>query len=300
MSMIEGFKIFKNGIENWFSVALNMFILKREVTCKIKNIGSVQLKKGKNYLNSPLFRALVFSTSKNLSQDQYELLKSYLPQIDNEIINVKNYHDNHEFKFLNKEVSLIFESFIFGDYDYIPYTNGDSIIDIGGNVGDTAIYFANKGYNVVAFEPLPHIYEIAKKNIDLNPSIKEKIIFVNKAVSCKNGVITIKYNKNDTAGASEYAKADQEVTVDTITIENIIEEYNIQPNILKIDCEGCEVNIVKHSDLSMFKQIIMEYHTNTTGVGENILIDILKKQGFTLKNQLKFKNDGKGILYMIK
>jgi len=42
----EGFKVFKNGVENWFSVALNMFVLKKDVTCRIKNIGSVHLRGG--------------------------------------------------------------------------------------------------------------------------------------------------------------------------------------------------------------------------------------------------------------
>ena len=300
MSLIEGFRVFRRGIENWFSVALNMFLLKREVTCKIKNIGSVKLKKGKNYLNSSLFRALIFSNSKDLSQEHYDLLKSYLPQIDDEIITVINFEDKNEFKFLNKEVTLIFESFLFGDYEHIPYSEGDSLIDIGANVGDTAIYFANKGYEVIAFEPLPHIYNIAIKNISLNPSVKEKIIFVNKAVSCQNGVITINFNENDTAGASEYTIANQQVTVETITINDIIEEYGIRPNILKIDCEGCEANIIKYSDLSMFEQIIMEYHTNNTGVDENILIDCLVNQGFELKSQVKFKKKGMGIIYMVK
>lgn len=301
LSLIEGFIIFKNGIENWFSVALNMFLLKRAVNCKIKNIGSIKLKKGKNYLNSSLFRALIFSNSKDLSQDHYDLLKSYLPQIDNEIITVINFEDKKEFKFLNKEVSVIFESFLFGDYDYIPYSDGrKSLIDIGANVGDTAIFFANKGYDVIAFEPLPHIYEIAIKNISLNPSVKEKIVFVNKAVSCHNGIIKINFNENDTAGASEYTIANKQVTVETITINDIIEEYDIQPNILKIDCEGCEANIIRYSDLSMFKQIIMEYHTNNTGVNENILIDCLVNQGFELKSQIKFKKKGMGIIYMVK
>ncbi|MBO7715986.1 MAG: FkbM family methyltransferase [Methanobrevibacter sp.] len=57
----------------------------------------------------------------------------------------------------------------------MPYSDGESLIDIGGNVGDTAIYFANKGYNVLAFEPLPNIYEIANKNIGLNPDVKIKL-----------------------------------------------------------------------------------------------------------------------------
>lgn len=301
MSVIEGFKIFKNGIENWFSVAFNMLILKKEVDCKIKNIGPVTLKKGKNYLENSLFRALVFSNSKNLSDDQYELLKTYLPQIDDDIITVTNFEDKKQFKFLNKEMSLIFESFVFGDYADIPKSNeNESLIDIGANVGDTAIYFANKGYDVIALEPLPHICDIANENIDLNPSLKDKIIFLNKACSCKKGFMTINFNENDTAGAGEFSKASEHIDIETIRIEDIINDYDVKPTILKIDCEGCEVNIIKYSDLSMFNQIILEYHTNVTGVSEEILIDILKKQGFKLKNQVKFKNKGMGIIYMVK
>ncbi len=300
MSLIEGFTIFRKGIENWFSVALNMFILKREVNCKIKNIGSVKLKKGKNYLNSPLFRALVFSSTKDLSAEQCDLLKTYLPQIDEDIVTITNFEDKNQFKFLNKEIGIIFESFLYGDYDYISYSDGECLVDIGANVGDTAIYFANKGYNVFAFEPLPHICEIAKKNIELNPSIKEKITFINKAVSCKKGTLTINFNEGNTGGASQFTKASQQIDADTVTIEDVIKEYDIKPHILKIDCEGCEVNIIKYSDLSMFNQIIMEYHTNVTGVDENILIDALENQGFELKSQIKLKYDGMGIVYMIK
>ena len=146
MSILDGFKIFKNGIDNWFSVALNMFVLKREVNCKIKNIGEVKLKKGVNYLNNSLFKALVFSNTKDLSEDQYEILKSYLPQLDNDVITVINYENKNELKFYNREMGLIFESFLFGDYVNIPSSLGenDFLIDIGGNVGDSALYFADK------------------------------------------------------------------------------------------------------------------------------------------------------------
>ena len=88
--------------------------------------------------------------------------------------------------------------------------------------------------------------------------------------------------------------------MDTVTIEDIIKEYNINPHTLKIDCEGCEANIIKYSDLSMFSQIIMEYHTNATGVDEKFLIGVLKDQGFELKSQVNLEYDGIGIVYMIK
>lgn len=125
------------------------------------------------------------------------------------IVTVTNCEDKNQFKFLNKEIGIIFESFLYGYYDYIYCSDGEHLIDIGANVGDTAIYFANKGYNVFAFEPLPHICEIAKKNIDLNPTLKEKICFINKAVSCKKGTVTINFNESDTGGAGQFTNATQ-------------------------------------------------------------------------------------------
>ena len=301
MGLIEGFNIFRKGVENWFSVALFQFILKKDCVCKIKNMGSVNLKGGKNYLNNSLFRALVFCNSLDLSKDQYDILKTYLPQLENDVITVINYEDKNEFKFLNKEIGLIFESFLFGDYRDISYSReGGSLIDIGANVADTAIYFANKGYEVVAFEPLPHICDIAQKNIDLNPQLKNHITFVNKACSCKNGFITINFNEKNTAGASEFSKADSQVKVETITIDKALKQYDIKPNILKMDCEGCEVNIIKHSDLSMFNQIIMEFHTSVTGVDVKMLINILKEQGFKVKDQVKYKDKNLGIVHLVK
>ena len=300
ISTYKNFKLFKNGIENWFSVAMNMLILKKGVVCKIKNIGPVEIKEGENLLNSSLFRAVVSSNSEDISDKQKNILKTYLNQMRNEIVVIKNLEDGKEFRFLNKEIFTIFETFFYGEYKCIPYCNSSkNLIDIGANLGDTALYFANKGYNVISFEPLPTICEIAYRNIELNPEYKEKIKIVNKAVSNKKGKISISYDDNNSASAGEFKKSDNKIQVETITIEEIIKEYQIKPDILKIDCEGCEVNIIKNSDLTMFSEIIMEYHTNFTGVDENILIKILEKENFILKSIKKGNTKGMGIIHMV-
>lgn len=59
------------------------------------------------------------------------------------------------------------------------------VIDIGGNIGDTALYFAKSGANVISFEPVKHLYELAVENVNLNPTLKDKITFVNKAIGGK-------------------------------------------------------------------------------------------------------------------
>ena len=121
VNLYNNYKLFKNGIENWFSVAINMIILKREVTCKIKNIGSVKVEKGENLLNSSLFRAVVSSNSENISNKQKKILKTYLNQMKDEIVTITNLEDEREFKFINKEIFTIFESFFYGEYAKITY-----------------------------------------------------------------------------------------------------------------------------------------------------------------------------------
>ena len=301
MGIYNNFKLFKNGIDNWFSVALNMMVLKRPVNCKIKNVGSVQINGGENLLNSSLFRAVVSANSNKLTEKQIDILKTYLNQFKNEIVTITNLEDGRKFKFYNNEVFTIFESFFYGEYEYLPYCeNKKTLIDIGGNIGDTAIYFANKGYDVIAFEPLPQICEIAYKNIDLNPNLKERIKFINKAVSCKNGTLTISFDEENSAIAGEFNKSEKKIDVEATTIKDIITDFQIKPDIIKIDCEGCEVGIIKNSDLSMFSEIIMEYHTNFTSVPKDVLIDILKEQGFELKNIRKGETEGTGIIHMKK
>lgn len=139
-----------------------MFILKKEVTCKIRNVGEVKLKSNVNYLNSSLFRNVVANASrKDLTNRQIEILKTYLNQFDKDIVTITNIEDKHQLKFLNKEIVLIFEIFLNDDYKEVPYSENKILIDIGANIGDTPLYFANKGYEVYAFEPLPHIAKMA-------------------------------------------------------------------------------------------------------------------------------------------
>jgi hypothetical protein len=50
-----------------------------------------------------------------------------------------------------------------------------------------------------------------------------------------------------------------------------------------MDCEGSEYDIIKNTDLSMFNEIIVEYHAFLTGLNPKILINKLKNQGFKVK-----------------
>ena len=191
---------------------------------------------------------------------------------------ITNIEDKHQLKFLNKEIVLIFEIFLNDDYKEVPYSENKILIDIGANIGDTPLYFANKWYEVYAFEPLPHIAKMAWENIELNPNIKNKITYVNKAVSCRKDKIVMNFEDSSSGNAGEFIDSNHQVEVESITIKDVIEQFNISPDVLKMDCEGCEVGIIKNSDLSMFSEIIFEYHTHMTGVEKEELINLWKNK----------------------
>lgn len=181
----------------------------------------------------------------------------------------------------------------FQKYD-IDYNNRE-IIDIGANVGDSALYFASFNSKVCAFEPVKELYEESLENAKLNPNLD--VNFYNYGVSDKKGTINITFLES----ASSYM-ADNSYEVEIITIEDILKNYDIKPDLLKMDCEGCEFGIIQNCDLSMFNEIIFEYHSKKTGKDYHPLIDKLKKDGFSIKIYSVFEWDVEdmGVIYAYK
>lgn len=120
---------------------------------------------------------------------------------------------------------------------------GKTIIDIGSAYSDTPIYFAVKGAaKIFGYELDKHRFDIGKSNVSSN-GLDDKIVLQNKGVSQLSEV--------------EYA------------------------DVLKMDCEGCEYNLIKeNAELGKFKEIILEYHE-----GYMNLTKILQKNGFKCINK---------------
>ncbi len=174
---------------------------------------------------------------------------------------------------------LIKGAFFDKEYEKLDPTN-EVVIDIGGNVGDTAIYFALEGARMVyMFEPYPYSCRIAAKNVALN-NMLDKIQIINAACGGESKTITIDPNfRND--GASEIIQSTNGVQIKQYTLDDIIREFNITDYVLKIDCEGAEDQIIKNasdSALNMCKKFIME----STSPNREEIINRLKNLGFKI------------------
>ena len=134
------------------------------------------------------------------------------------------------------------------------------IIDIGANLGSFSIWVLKKwdpSY-VYCYEPLKSNFNQLQKNISLLPQISTKFILVNKAVEAPSTKLYA--NTQGPASSSFYEcpfKTAEFEEVETMSAEELPE-----CSILKVDTEGCEVDIITKYLKTHHKPILIqfEYH----------------------------------------
>jgi predicted RNA methylase len=140
----------------------------------------------------------------------------------------------------------IFVRKIYGENYFV----GKIVIDIGASIGDTALYFISYGAKkVYGFEIDKERYELAVRNVKLN-NMDNRIFILNDEATSKS-------------------------------ISELIVQENLDDLILKIDCEGCEYDLIKNLSDNIFNKIrfiTMEFHSSPKP-----LISKLKKVGYKVK-----------------
>ncbi|MDR2901522.1 MAG: FkbM family methyltransferase [Lactobacillales bacterium] len=180
------------------------------------------------------------------------------------------------------------------------------IIDIGLNVGVTALYFARMKnvVHVYGFEPFWPTYWEARANMKDNPALAKKITIYPLGLSDKNEMQTFDYNPDMMGSMStvsnKYDRRDlKSETVEIRDASNALRTiFKRHPEniMLKVDCEGAEFEIFKSLDksglLKKVSYVVMEYHDRDP----KILLDILKKNGFEIVEFTKRKEGKRGII----
>lgn len=153
-------------------------------------------------------------------------------------------------------------AYIAKEYEFLPVKD-KVVIDIGANIGDSSIYFVTNGASkVIAIEPEYKLFQLASKNIMIN-GFSERIELINGI--CGNADALPK-------------RVDRPSQV---SLQGIIDKCETIPSILKIDCEGCEYDVIlsaSSATLLNFTHIQIEYH-----YGYENLKRKLEGEGFNVK-----------------
>jgi FkbM family methyltransferase len=169
-------------------------------------------------------------------------------------------------------------------YHHLPI-HGKRIIDIGAQIGDSAIYFAVNGADkVVAVEPIAKNFQIATRNISLN-DLSDKISVLwaacsNETIKSSSGLVHVETRISD---------------IPVVTLGEIIKRFDVDDKeglILKMDCEGYEYQIILSSEdetLRRFSHIQIEYHSGYMNLknrlqGLGFKVSVTRPVAFRLSN----------------
>lgn len=160
-----------------------------------------------------------------------------------------------------------------------------TVVQAGGFIGDTALYYASKKANVYSFEPDVNSYSLAIENIKLNPEFSKHIVMKNYAIG-EDKDILFPINPGGSGGSSAYNIENQKtVKVRSVSISTILDEFQIEnPFLLDLDIKGKELDIVKDKAISRFEEVRIEYSTSIDGVQlyeREYIIQNLKEAVFT-------------------
>ena len=263
--LLSTFRLFRN----WYDVVLFRFGLKPKLTMELRTGESVRITSLEDYNNfygSKLY--LEYMSRKHNSKLLFTVKKNNIRFLWHGK-KIMFYCDSAQQR--ANSAGMIIETFIDEQYSRLNVKDRD-VVDIGANVGDTAMYFALKGAkHVYAFEPYPYSYNIAKRNIKQS-DLAEKITLLNEGCGKKATVNIPEEFKN--YGGSDLRGSNNGVKIKVSPLKEIIKRYKLKNAVLKIDCEGCEYPVIldaANGDLGAFNQIILEYHYGYKNIEEKLI-----------------------------
>ncbi|MDP3091296.1 MAG: FkbM family methyltransferase [Nitrospira sp.] len=197
------------------------------------------------------------------------------------------------FTYKGKELSFAFGKYgfdtvleIFGGDPYREFfestsVRGKQVVDIGAAFGDTAVSFLLEGAKAVyAVEAFPGYFRLAEENIRRN-GFSNSCQIILAAAGKSPGSLTIDHDLEDMFGVG-IESSEVGTSIPVMTLEEIVNRFEVDSGILKMDVEGYEYDILLNTDkaiLRRFSDMVIEYH-----YGFEKLKSHLEAAGFVVKH----------------
>lgn len=190
--------------------------------------------------------------------------------------------------------SLVFAETFLYDIHFVNFDlKGKVVVQAGGFIGDTALYYASKGAEIYSFEPDSISFDRALTNIKLNPELSKNIVMKNYAVG-EDGEISFPINPEGSIGSSMFETEGKDtIRVKSVSVRTILNEFDIHdPYLLDLDIKGNEFDVLADESVSKFKIIRIEYSQIKINKNLGNRDEIIKKlQEYNFNNIRIFKQN---------
>jgi FkbM family methyltransferase len=141
--------------------------------------------------------------------------------------------------------------------------NSRSVLDIGANIGCTAILFGDLAERVHAFEPSASTYAFLQQNVALNG--KGNVRLHNYGLGAESAMSTITFAPNNRSGGfvSNQTRANADHLTEQIsirTVDDVADELDLAGlGFIKIDVEGFEGQVLRGASatLNRFRPVVV-------------------------------------------
>lgn len=164
-----------------------------------------------------------------------------------------------------------------------------TIVDIGAHIGLFTLRAATRwpDARIYAFEPDPRNYETLMRNVAQN-SVSNAVVH-NLAVGGQSGQAEFYVGRQPETHSLYRGPFDESsertICVDVLSMADIVNQIDSEViDLLKIDCEGCEYEIVRAAGELLSRHVrycVLEYHAGF-GSAPSELVSALKRNGFSV------------------
>lgn len=225
--------------------------------------------------------------------DPLQTIRVFLGANPGETVVVKTRDGEYEF-----EVRGAFDTWILKEtlLDDIYRTYGFeiqpdwTIVDIGAAFGDFSVLASRQtpAGEVFAYEPFPGSYELLVRNLDRNQA--PNVTPIQAAVTARTREVHLDFAGMEPIAVTSGIGVDQSTgeLVSSVTLEHIITASGIdRVDLLKIDCEGCEYEILLESPADLFEKvdrIVLETHERPISDNtQSVLVKRLRQLGYSVE-----------------
>ena len=162
---------------------------------------------------------------------------------------------------------------------------GDTILDIGANIGTFSLPLARAGFDVVAVEPASDTVQRLHRHIEMN-SLGGKVSVAHLALGSTEG--TVQLRSGTSADVGLRTTMGEGGVVECVVVrrgDQLVEDLGIRPALIKIDVEGGEFDVARSlaATLRSTKAVIVEVveaHQSRAATSANELVQFLTAMGF--------------------
>jgi FkbM family methyltransferase len=156
-------------------------------------------------------------------------------------------------------------------------------LDIGANIGNHTVYFANLFREVHAFEPSPDPFALLQQNTRRLSNVQCHHIGLS---NCQNRVTLFVPNDNIGAGSIQNHTKDvgaSAVEISVVELDRFLSAHELDIGLMKIDVEGHELQVLEGSSATITRcqpAIVFEQQAQEIEAGRSKVINYLKGLGY--------------------